>query len=35
MGGTIDWSALPIVCERYGISDVEQLLDDLVLIRSG
>lgn len=33
MGG-IDWSALPIVTELLGIEDVEQLIRDLVTIRS-
>jgi hypothetical protein len=33
MGGTIEWQALPIVAEMYGIADVEQLICDLVTIR--
>lgn len=33
MSGTIDWSALPTVCEFYGIENVEQLITDLLLIR--
>ena len=33
MGGEIDWSALPIVCEHLGISDPGRLIDQLAVIR--
>ena len=32
MGG-IDWTALPIVCELFGIADVDLLIHQLVAIR--
>jgi hypothetical protein len=32
MGG-IDWNALPILCELYGVQDVERLIFQLVTIR--
>jgi hypothetical protein len=32
MGG-LDWSALPVVAEVLGISDVEKLIRHLVTIR--
>ena len=32
MGG-IDWNALPVVSEYYGIQDVELFIDELVVIR--
>jgi hypothetical protein len=34
MGGAIDWQALPVVAELYGITDIQQLIDDLVTIRN-
>jgi hypothetical protein len=33
MGNAIDWSALPLLVELYGIDDVEQLLVQLIVIR--
>ena len=33
MGGKIDYAALPILCEIYGVTDVEELLVQLVAIR--
>jgi hypothetical protein len=33
LGGTIDWSGLPIVCELLGIDDIELLMAELLLIR--
>lgn len=33
MGG-IDWSALPIVAEIIGITDMEELVEQLVEIRA-
>ena len=33
MGGTIDFAAIPYVCEIYGVEDVETMLADLVAIR--
>lgn len=33
MGGLIDWAALPVVAEMYGITDVDSLVRDLVTIR--
>lgn len=32
MGG-LDWAALPVVAEMLGIQDVNQLVEQLVLIR--
>lgn len=32
MGG-IDWSALPVVAELYGITDIDILIHQLVAIR--
>jgi len=34
MGGQIDWSALPIVAEMLGISDIEQFILHLLTIKS-
>lgn len=34
MGGQIDWNALPILCEMYGITDVEGFIAQLVTIRN-
>jgi hypothetical protein len=31
--GGIDWNGLPLVCEMFGIEDVEQLVRDLVTVR--
>ncbi len=33
MGAEIDWTALPIVCEVFGIRDVEEMIACLVVIR--
>lgn len=33
MGGQIDWSALPIVAELIGFTDLETLLDQLCALR--
>ncbi len=33
MAGSIDWAALPIICELLGVSDPEMLIGQLVLIR--
>jgi len=33
MGGTIDWTALPIIAEYLGLTDVELLIRQLILIR--
>ena len=33
MGGEIKWSALPILCEMFGIEDVELLVRQLNAIR--
>jgi hypothetical protein len=33
MGGQIDWSALPIVAELIGFTDLETLLDQLCELR--
>lgn len=32
MGG-LDWSALPIVAEMLGVTDIETLTSDLIAIR--
>jgi hypothetical protein len=32
-GGSIDWQALPIACEIYGITDIEQMIFNLMLIK--
>jgi hypothetical protein len=32
-GRTIDYAALPVLCEMYGIEDIETLLVQLVAIR--
>lgn len=34
MGGCIDWTALPIVAEMYGIIDIETLVVQLATIRN-
>lgn len=34
MGGVIDWSALPILAEIHGITDIELLVEQLVTIRN-
>lgn len=34
MGGGIDWSALPILAEIHGITDIELLVEQLILIRT-
>lgn len=34
MGGNIDWSGFPILCEIYGVVDVEKLIVQLVAIRN-
>ncbi|MGZ8916224.1 MAG: hypothetical protein ACXW1Z_24345 [Methylobacter sp.] len=33
LGGTIDWTGLPVVVEILGIDDVELLVKQLLLIR--
>jgi hypothetical protein len=33
MGGRIDYAALPVLCEMFGVTDVETLLIQLVAIR--
>lgn len=33
MGGEIDWAALPLLCEIYGVDDIEALVLGLVAIR--
>lgn len=33
MGGEIDWNALPVVAEIFGIDDIESLVFQLVEIR--
>ena len=33
MGGAIEWSALEVVCEMLGITNVERLLVQLIAIR--
>lgn len=33
MGGQIDWSALPIVAELIGFTDLETLLEQLCALR--
>ena len=34
MGGQVDWAALPVLCEIYGVEDVEKLLVELEAIRA-
>ncbi len=29
----IDWAALPVVCELLGITDIETLVEQLIIIR--
>ena len=33
MSGSIDWTALPTICELLGIRDIETLLSQLMAIR--
>lgn len=33
MGGTLDWNALPILTETYGVKDVETLIAQLIVMR--
>lgn len=33
MGGVIDWAALPLLCEIYGVEDVEMFISQLALLR--
>lgn len=33
MGGA-DWSALPLACEMYDVSDVEGLIDRILVIKA-
>lgn len=33
MGGEINWAALPVVAELFGIEDIEPFLMQLVAIR--
>ena len=32
MGAQVNWSALPIVAELLGVTDIEQLVDDVLCI---
>ena len=34
MDGGIDWAALPVLVEIYGVDDIEVLLAELLSIRS-
>ena len=33
MGGCIDWSALPLLCELHAVPDIEGTVAQLILIR--
>jgi hypothetical protein len=33
LGGVIDWSGLPVICEILGIIDVELFIQHLLVIR--
>ena len=33
MGQQLDWSALPVIAELFGIDDVEEFSDDILCIR--
>lgn len=33
MGGEINWNALPVLVDVYGIADMEMFLAELVAIR--
>ena len=33
MGNTMDWAALPIVCEMYGIDDPAVFIAELAAVR--
>jgi hypothetical protein len=33
MGGEIDWNGLPVICEMYGVNDVEIMIVLLETIR--
>jgi hypothetical protein len=33
MGGKIEWSSLPVMCELYGVDDPELLIMSLAIIR--
>jgi len=33
MGGELNWQALPIVCELYGITDIDIFISELVVVR--
>lgn len=33
MGGQVDWSALPLLCELFGINDVEQFIVEVLVVR--
>lgn len=33
MGGMLDWNALPLVAEMFGIEDMETLIAQLAAIR--
>ncbi len=33
MGGMLDWSALPVLVDVYGVDDVETLIKQLTTIR--
>lgn len=34
MGGEINWQALPILCEVYGVMDVDIFIHQLVALRN-
>ncbi len=33
MGGTIDWTGLPVIAEIFGIADIELFIRQIILIR--
>ena len=33
MGGEVNWVALPIICERFGVEDMETCMEQLCAIR--
>lgn len=34
MGGSLDWAAIPIIAEMFGVIDVESLILQVVAIRT-
>ena len=34
MGGTLDWTALPVIAEMIGVEDIELLVQRLAAIRT-